>query len=63
MTVRFRWPVLIAALGFFVVAIANVTIAAETPRSGNAGVLVADQDTATGQTKTFSATENFGDPE
>ena len=63
MTIRFGWPVLIAAFGFLVVAIANVAAAADASKSGNSSIVVADQDNTTVQSRVFSASENFDEPE
>ena len=63
MTVRFGWPILIAAFTFVVVAFANVAMAADSRVSSDLRIIATDQDDATVRSSVFSAGEDFADPE
>ncbi|MCG8544348.1 MAG: hypothetical protein MJE12_09090 [Alphaproteobacteria bacterium] len=63
MTVRFGMPILIAALGFVVVVMANVAVAADSRTSSDLRIIATDQGDATVRRPVYSASEDFADPE
>ena len=63
MTTRFGWPILIAAFGFVIVALANAAMATQSQSTGNASVIAIGQNRGSGGTLVFSAGDGFTDPE
>lgn len=63
MTVRFGLPILIAAFGFVVVAMANVAMAADSRTSSDLRMITTEQGDATVRSSVYSASEDFADPE